>query len=196
MQRLLQLGSLICMVGIVADPRANANSLNPPVLRNDNSQFILLEPESIAPATTLRTLDGRALTIANFRGKVVLLNFWATWCAPCVEEMASLDALGAKFSAEQFVVVAVSLDRGSPEAVGSFVVQHQLRNITVLLDRDHQLGSLPGDRPQSRVLAINSLPVTYVLDREGRVTGFLSGPENWMSAQAQSFMSYFVRLNR
>lgn len=185
--------ALLCAVGTLLGGPGRANSLDPPVLRNGISQFILLEPQALAPSTPLRGLKGTTTrSMASFRGKIVLLNFWASWCAPCAEEMPSLDALAESIPSDRFVVVAVSLDGDNGQAVRSFVARNHLQHLTVLLDPHHQFGALTTEETSPRTMPVYGLPTSYVLDRDGRVTGYLVGPTAWDSSEARSFINYFT----
>lgn len=148
----------------------------------------------MAPSTPVRGLDGTTTSLANFRGKIILLNFWASWCVPCAEEMPSLDALAADVPTDQFVVVAVSLDQDNEQRVRSFIAQHRLRHLIVLLDPNHHLGVLTNEAASTRSMPVYGLPTSYVIDRTGRVAGYLIGPTDWDSSQARSFIDYFTNL--
>lgn len=185
---------LVSAATTVSSANARPESLNPPTLRNGISQFILEEPLKPAPLTQLRGLDGRMLSMDQFYGKVVLLNFWASWCAPCVEEMPSLEALAASLPPDRFVVLAVSLDGGDGQQVRSFVKQHNLRHLTVALDPDHEFGALTSEGKPGPMMPVYGYPTTYVLDKRGLVTGFLVGPTTWDSPLARSFIDYFINL--
>lgn len=182
-----------CVATTLSGANARANSLYPPVLRNGLSQFTLLEPENPVPLTKLRGLDGGIVSTASFRGKIVLLNFWASWCAPCAEEMPSLDALAASIPSDRFAVVAVALD-GDSRAVRSFVARNRLQHLTVLLDPNHQFGALTNERASPETMPVYGLPTSYILDKDGRATGYLVGPTVWDSARARSFIDYFTNL--
>lgn len=173
---------------------ARPGSLDPPTLRNGISQFVLEEPLRPAPLTRLRGLDGRMLSLDKFYGKVVLLNFWATWCPPCVEEMPSLEALAASLPSDRFVVVAVSLDDGDGRQVKAFVKQHNLRHLIVVLAPNHEFGALTNEGKPDPTMPVYGYPTTYVLDKRGLVTGFLVGPTTWDSPLARSFVEYFINL--
>lgn len=185
---------LVSAAATVSSANARPESLNPPTLRNGIGQFILEEPVKPAPLTRLRSLDGRMLSMDRFYGKVVLLNFWASWCAPCVEEMPSLEALAASLPPDRFVVVAVSLDGGDGRQVRLFVNQHNLQHLTVVLDPNHEFGALTSERQPESVMPVYGYPTTYVLDKRGLVTGFLVGPTTWDSPLARSFIDYFINL--
>ena len=121
----------------------------------------LLEP---APQVELSSLDGRRSTLSSFRGRVVLLNFWATWCAPCRAEIPELNGLQHDLEASGLTVVGVSWD-DTPDGVREF--QEEIpQDYTVLLG---------GEDVQDRFAGIRSLPTTYIIDREGRIRQKLIG---------------------
>lgn len=127
------------------------------------------EPE--APDFALRTPDGRTLTLSTFRGRIVLLNFWATWCAPCRVEMPSMERLHQDFKDVGLVILAVDLDE-SPKLVAKFTQDFRL-TFPALLDT--------GSRVASRY-EVRGLPTTILIDRRGRVVGTAIGPRDWASA--------------
>jgi peroxiredoxin len=106
---------------------------------------------------TLTSLDGDKWTLRDLRGKVVLVNFWATWCPPCRKEMPDLDALYKKFRDQGFVVLAISDEQ--PEAVRSFLAKHKVA-YPVLLD--------PGDLIHKR-FGVDGIPKSYLYDRDGKL---------------------------
>ena len=169
---------------------AIADTAAPPVFRSNSGQFTLLEPARPAPDVSIRALDGGNISINQFRGTVVIVNFWATWCGPCVYEMPSLDRLAAR-NDDRLRILAVSIDREGGAAVARFVAEHDLTHLTVYLDPDQRLGSLaPQHAPGT--LPLWGLPITYVIDGEGRVTGFITGAADWDSTEARRFLDYFI----
>ena len=114
--------------------------------------------------------EGRPTSLAAFHGRFVLLNVWATWCAPCVEEMPSLDRLQAMLGGPDFEVVALSIDRGGLPVVKEFFDRVRIRHLQPYLDTS-------GDVPSS--LAVAGVPLTLLVDREGREVGRKSGPTAW-----------------
>ena len=119
--------------------------------------------------------DGsKSLTLDSFRGRGVVLNFWATWCGPCVTEMPSLDRLATKLDMKKFVVVAVSQDNGGPSQVKPFLEKLKIKNITILYDPSQ--GGL-------RDFGIRGLPTTLLISAEGRVVARLEGSVEWDSSE-------------
>jgi cytochrome c biogenesis protein CcmG, thiol:disulfide interchange protein DsbE len=120
----------------------------------------------------LRDLDGREHRLADYRGKVVVLNFWATWCEPCREEMPSLDRLAAKLAGRPFAVLAVDYAEGAPR-VREFAARQALR-FPLLLDRD---GSV------TKSWGVRTLPATYVIDAGGQLRHVAVGAMDWESPE-------------
>lgn len=126
-----------------------------------------LESGQIAPDVTFTRLEGQPVSLASHRGKVVLLNFWATWCPPCVEEMPGLVALAKEYESRGVVFVAANLeDPGeATEAVPGWLERSPAARPFVVLGDD-----------QARVaFDVQALPTTYVLDREGKVLNVARG---------------------
>ncbi len=122
---------------------------------------------------------GRSLSLTEFRGKTVLLNIWATWCAPCRKEMPTLDRLQAHLGSERFEVVALSIDRGGASAVERFYAEIGVRHLAFFIDATGRAGSN---------LALLGLPGTLLIDPEGREVGRLIGPAEWDSPEMIAFL--------
>jgi peroxiredoxin len=134
-----------------------------------------------APDFMLKDLEGQARRLSDFKGKIVFLNVWATWCPPCRMEMPSMEHLYRRLQDRDFAMVAVSEDENSKAAVRSFVEQLGL-TFPVLLDPE---GIVPGR------YGVTGYPETFVIDRQGKVIQHTIGPEDWASEQAYQF---FTRL--
>lgn len=168
-----------------------APAAEPPPLRGSGGQFVFMKPSAPVPATAVERLDGGAVQLQDLRGQVVLLNVWATWCLPCVYEMPSLDRLAAA-AAPGLAVVALSIDRAGAAAVAPFAAAHGLTHLPLYLDPQQRLGSLTAGRSYPEVLPLWSLPISYVIDRDGRVVGYLPGVVDWDSPGARAFLRYFL----
>ena len=129
--------------------------------------------------------DGGAASLADFRGKVVLVNVWATWCAPCVREMPTLDRLAAALGGEDFAVVAISVDRQGLPAVARFYDTHGIADLPPFVDPSYAV---------PRALGVVGLPTTLLLDRAGREIGRLVGGAEWDSPEAIALIRHFVEL--
>jgi len=145
--------------------------------------FTFSNPAIPAPSTAFQTLDGGSARFADFRGQVVLVNFWATWCVPCVKEMPSLERLHDALAGEGFTVLAISQDRGGSSVVVPFLARLDLQRLPVYLDPKGVL---------ARQFALQGLPTSFVIDRDGRVVAGLVGPAEWDSPEAIAFMRHYL----
>ena len=127
------------------------------------------------PPLALRDLRGKEHKLADYRGKVVVLNFWATWCEPCREEMPSMQRLQDKLAGKPFAVLAVDFGEGAPR-VSEFLKKVPVR-FTVLLDRDTSAAS---------AWKVKVLPTTLVLDPEQRIRYSAVGDLEWDSSAVES----------
>ena len=132
------------------------------------------QPEPVA-AIAFEDGDGKPMGLDAFRGKVVLLNLWATWCAPCRKEMPALDRLQAQVGGPDFEVVALSVDRAGAKAAQKFLSEIAVKNLKLYADPTAKMGS---------ELRAVGLPTTLLIDRQGREIGRLVGPAEWDSAEA------------
>jgi cytochrome c biogenesis protein CcmG, thiol:disulfide interchange protein DsbE len=137
-----------------------------------------LKAGSEAPGFRLPSLAGGEVALASQRGKVVVLNFWATWCPPCVAEMPSLERLHRALSSEGLCVVTVSTDEDEA-ALRRFVAERSL-TLPVLKD--------PGGRLAAGEYRTTGYPETFVLDRNGRVLQHVVGPAEWDSAERLAYL--------
>ncbi len=133
------------------------------------------QPPATLPALRFTTADGRLRSLADYAGQGVVLNFWATWCVPCVSEMPALDALSRALSGQRIVVLPVSLDRGGAGAVAPFYAGHGIRSLPVLLDAHAETMT---------ALRLDGIPTTLVIDRAGREVSRVQGPVRWDEADA------------
>lgn len=140
-------------------------------------RFVASASPKPVPQLQFTDKDGRSLSLTDFRGKVVLLNIWATWCPPCRKEMPSLDRLQARLGGPDFEVVAVSIDQGNdaPFIVEEFLREIEVKHLRIYLD---QTGGA------ARTVGALGLPVTLLVDRRGRELGRLVGPAEWDSPEA------------
>jgi len=122
---------------------------------------------------------GRQRTLEEFRGNVILLKVWATWCGPCRKEMPTLDRLQARLGGSQFQVIALSVDRGGPDAVRRFYAETGVRHFALFIDSAARAGLR---------LGLFGLPGTLLIDREGRERGRLIGPAEWDSPEMIAFL--------
>jgi thiol-disulfide isomerase/thioredoxin len=145
--------------------------------------FILHEmPE---PGALVRFADdqGQPRSIADFRGKIVLLNVWATWCAPCIKEIPALDHLAEALDGADFAVVAVSLDRKGIDAVRKVFAELNVQKLPIYIDRSGEA---------LRAVRAIGLPTSLLIDRDGREFGRAVGPAQWDDAETIAFFRHVV----
>jgi thiol-disulfide isomerase/thioredoxin len=133
--------------------------------------FIPAMPPRPAPAISFADLAGNGVRLADFRGRVVLVNLWATWCAPCRREMPSLDRLQSRFG-DRLAIIAISEDRGGGKAVAPFLLEFGLKSVKVYLDPESAAGF---------AFKVAGLPSSFLIDRDGNIVGRVEGGADWMS---------------
>ncbi len=164
-------------------------SISPPLAREEaracrapEGAFVQFEAaDPPRPVAALAIVDdaGRSRNLAEFRGNGVVLNLWATWCAPCVREMPQLDHLKALLAGDGIRVLALSVDRGGVPLIRKFYDVNGIRNLEVLIDAD---GAVLRD------LRIRGLPTTVLIDAEGREVGRALGAAEWDSPTVTAFL--------
>lgn len=140
--------------------------------------------ETLARDFTFVDGNGKQRTLKDWSGKVVLLNLWATWCAPCRKEMPDLDALQAELGSTDFEVVAVSVDRAGLEASRKFLGSAGIKALALYAD--------PTARLAAELKAIG-LPATILIGRDGREIGRLVGPAEWAGSDAKRLVQAALR---
>lgn len=136
------------------------------------------------PEFTFTLPDGTVQSIADYAGKGIVLNLWATWCVPCVAEMPALDALAAAVAAANVVVLPLSSDRGGAAAVARFYKERSIRHLPIVLD------------PQgaaSRALGARGIPTTVLIDSAARERGRMEGGADWASKESIAMVKALVQ---
>lgn len=136
------------------------------------------EPRTL-PGAVLLDMSGKKHSMTEKLGKYVLLNFWATWCAPCRKEMPALDALEADLGGDDFEVVLVAVGRNPPPAILKFFEEAKIDNLETWRDPNQKLAAKMG---------VFGLPVTVLLDPEGQEIARVQGDADWHSPEAVEFL--------
>ena len=142
------------------------------------------QKEKIAPFK-LPMLDGKMVSLKDYRGKIIFLNFWATWCSPCIKEMPSMEELYKEMKGKDFEMLAISLDP-QKEKVPPFVKALKL-TFPILLDPKNVVSN------ENRIY---NIPVTLILDKEGRLFGKVVGGREWGSPTSVSFFKKLSEINK
>jgi thiol-disulfide isomerase/thioredoxin len=180
----------LAVVGLtsLASPTVVAAPAPPPAFASGRYQFTMLRPQQMLPSARLFNLDGGALDLASFRGRPLLLNFWATWCAVCRIELPVLDRLRER--RRDLNVIAVSEDRGTREQVGRFVHSLEIRNLPIYLDPNGYVGHSDVDNRKEAPFALYGMPITYLIASSGWVVGYMPGAADWMEPSATALIEY------
>ncbi len=136
-----------------------------------------------APLTEFTRADGRTGTLADFQGRYVVLNFWATWCAPCRAEMPTLANLQTEMQSDRFEVVTIATGRNAPPGMAKFFDEIGVDNLPLHTDPKSAL---------ARAMGIFGLPITVILDPEGREIARLLGDAHWDSDSAKAIIQALV----
>ena len=145
-------------------------------------EFIPATPPLSAPAISFADGEGHTHSLADFAGKPVLINLWATWCHPCIEEMPSLVKLQQRLDG-RLTLLAISEDHGGAGKVTAFLADHHLDAISPYLDPKSEVG---------QALDVEGLPTSVLVSRDGRIVGRVQGAADWNSAKIAAAIAPFL----
>jgi peroxiredoxin len=137
----------------------------------------------LAPRFSLRNLKGNLEGLDDHSGKVIFVNFWATWCVPCVKEMPSFENLYRRYRSQGLTLLAVSLDKGDSTKVQDFADKHKL-SFPILLDTEGVA---------EKLYPSFSIPFTYVIDKQGRVVARVDGAKDWESSETFEAVEHLLK---
>lgn len=165
----------LLVVGLTETGRADQTALAPLLKTLDLRDYTA---RTVPPKFSGSTLDARPLSITEYRGSVIILNFWASWCLECRPELPVLERLQREFSSRGLVVIGVNT-RETKEAARRYAKELGL-TFPLVLDRDGKINALYG---------VVGLPTTFVIGRDGRAVGLAVGPREWESASARALIT-------
>ena len=128
-------------------------------------------------------VDGKPIDFSQFKGKVIMVNMWATWCPPCVRELPAIERLATKFKAEDFVVLPISIDAEGKQQVQPFLSSLGMANFNSYYDQPQSLGD---------VFPLDTIPATFILDQQGQLIAFVRTYVDWDDAKAASLIQGFI----
>jgi thiol-disulfide isomerase/thioredoxin len=152
-------------------------------MRESTMKKLLFSEPTEVSAETFTHADGGEFTLASFEGKHVLVNFWATWCAPCRKEMPMLSELQTEFGGESFEVVTIATGRNDLTGIKRFLDEIEVDNLPLYLDPKSAL---------ARDMAVLGLPITVILDPEGREIARMRGDAEWNSESAKAIIAALI----
>jgi peroxiredoxin len=144
---------------------------------------VAIEGDIPAPDFAFPGLDGKMIRLSDHKGKVVLVNIWATWCPPCVDEMPSMEKLYQKFKAEKFEILAISIDEPGLKAVAPFMKKTGL-TFPALIDSEATIKT---------TYRITGIPESFIIDKQGFLIKKIVGPVDWASPQIFRFFSELIQ---
>lgn len=162
------------LLGFLVLKPGGGQDLNP-FIKGDVSTFELFKESKPLPKTPFFDREGNQTHFSDFKGKTVLVNFWATWCEPCKEEMPTLQNLQAKLGSDKFQVITISVDWQGFEVMGPFFEEFGVKNLVPYWDNS---GRLPNQ------LEVIGLPLTILINSDGKWIGRMDGPLVWDSPDA------------
>ncbi|GGI92809.1 TlpA disulfide reductase family protein [Shewanella gelidii] len=147
-------------------------------------RFVSILPQSYPiEAIPFKDTKGNETSFGDFKGKIVMVNMWATWCPPCVRELPALERLADKFSAEEFVVLPISIDRDGKDKVEPFLKSVGLESFSTFYDKDLELGA---------VFPLDTIPATFILNQQGELIAYVRTFVDWDDKEAEALISAFL----
>ncbi len=172
-------GAAMALIVVISSGQASVAAAChrvPPTMGN----FSRAEKALPAPDVPFADAEGSARRLADFRGTGLVVNFWATWCAPCVKEMPAIDRLAKQLKARDVVVLALSSDREGQSVVRKFYDKNQIGNLPVMVDSMSKV---------ARALGVDGLPTTILFDAEGQEVGRVVGEAEWDAPASVDFLA-------
>lgn len=183
MIKLMLFGGLVAVIALIVQSCQPVKSGLDRFAKGPLKRLEVVEAPPPQPTLEFKMADNQTMTLQDYRGKVVLLNVWATWCPPCVVEMPMLDELQAKRGGDDFQVVTVSNDRIQVEPQ-DFFIQNGITHLTPWHDATFSLPAKVGAR---------GLPVSIFYDRKGREVARISGEVDWTQDEVDRFIDYLIQ---
>ncbi|MEO1139629.1 MAG: TlpA disulfide reductase family protein [Pseudomonadota bacterium] len=179
------LKSLVLYMALVFG--ANATLADPALISDlrtgDMKKLVVHSAPKSVPDTAFNSETGSEMTLAHYEGKIAVVNFWATWCAPCRHEMPMLSDLQTELGGDDFEVVTIATGRNAPPAMKKFFEEINVDNLPLHADPRMTL---------SRQMGVLGLPVTVILDRDGQEVARLQGDADWSSESAKTILKALI----
>lgn len=175
------LAVFIAVVLVIPDGDDNSNGSGAlAALQTGDMAKLAVHDTPFTPmSSTFADAEGAPMTVADLSGKIVVMNFWATWCAPCRAEMPSIDRLAGELGSDDIAIMAVSTDRGDIGRIEKFFEEIEIQNLAIYRDQKSEL---------AREAGAFGLPMTIILDRDGREIARLLGEAEWDSIEAKAII--------
>ena len=181
---MIAIAAVLAVIGVVGALRLQQPQAPGPAAtatKSPVSRFAPIEGDfaAVAPVDG----SGQPANMAPYRGKVLLVNLWATWCAPCIKELPSLGTLQQELGGDQFQVVTIAVDERDPAKIEPFLAQHGAASLPALIDRDRTI---------EKVAQVTALPTSMLVDRDGKVKAMVTGDACWNQGTALAAVKAFI----
>lgn len=186
-------GVIGASISLAARAVTAAEDISIPSFESGRYQFTIIRPQIELPTVRLFGLDGRTIDLSSLRGRPILLNFWATWCAACRTELPILDRFFEENRRSGLQVIAVSEDRSDRDAVVRFVRANKIESLPIYRDPNGYVAFSDRANEKKAPFALYGMPITYLITSSGRVVGYMPGAADWMSLSASELIEYLRR---
>ncbi len=180
---LVALVAILAIGGTISVNVSSKTTSGGPELVGNMAQFQPAKTLLVPPDISWSTLDGKPVALRDFKGKVVLLNYWATWCGPCMFELPGINRLQQTMASDKFTVVAINIDRNGTDVAEPKARELGLSALKLYVD-PKQLSP--------RKLGMRGMPSTYLFDTKGRQIGKLEGGAEWDAPESVALLKYFI----
>jgi peroxiredoxin len=175
---------------LAAPSIATPQTLEVPTFESGKYQFTIIRPQQLLPSIRLFRLGGGTIDLSSLRGKPILLNFWASWCAACRTELRILERQYKSAWQGNLHVAAVSEDTGGRDTVERFIKTLELRALPIYLDPNGYVAHSDSANERKAPFALYGMPITYLIASSGTIVGYMPGAADWSSAAASSLIEY------
>ena len=181
------LGTAISLAGRAT---ATAEEFSIPSFESGRYQFTLISPQIEIPSIRLFGLNGGTLNLSSLRGRPILLNFWATWCAACRIELPVLDRLLGENRHSDLQIIAISEDRSHRETVAQFIRANKIANLPIYRDPNGYVAFSDRGNEKNAPFGLYGMPITYAITASGWVVGYMPGAADWTSKSASKLIEF------
>ena len=189
-RRSIIIGLIGTVVSLVSKATAETSELVVPSFQSGRYQFTVLRPVRELASIRLFRLDGKTIDLASLRGKPVLLNFWATWCAACRTELPILNRLYEERGRAGLHIIAVAEDSDDRATVQRYVQVLNLRSLPIFWGPNGYVAFSDHDNKKNAPFALYGMPITYLITASGQVVGYMPGAADWTSEAAGRLIEY------
>lgn len=179
--------AIFALAFIAFAPLADAADASNPPLKGEMARLKVVNDQDALPNILFNLPSGETKYLHDFKGRIVLLNMWATWCPPCVKELPSLNALQHSMDPNYLSVVAVSVDANSDAATTKFLEDNKLDQLQPYIDKNEVLMRL------EQLRGAQGIPITMIIDPQSKLLAVYQGDADWNGADARAVIDYYMK---